>query len=434
MEKLFHYVWKHRLFPLREIATTDGRSVEIVDVGLQNYDAGPDFFNAKICIDGQMWAGNVELHEKASQWKQHGHETDKAYNNVILHVVCEADCEVYNERGEHIPQIELAIPARIQSNYEHLLQEDRYPRCHKYIPKIDPSILEEWFTHLFIERLERKADEIIQRLEAANGSWEDACFQTLARNFGFGINADAFEQWAKAIPLHSVDHHRDDLFQVEAFFFGQAGLLNADAARARHREQMLADDYFQRLSKEYLFLAHKFSLQPIDPHIWRFLRLRPQNFPTIRLSQLAHLHYNRTAGMSQILACKSIADVRKALFTTATPYWQTHYIFGEESDRSDKHLARTSIEGIIINTIVPLLYAYGQYVGDKTLRERAFTMMSEVKVEQNNIVRLWRECGVEVNNACDSQALIQLKKYCDSKDCLRCRIGYHYLRIDEKDV
>ncbi len=435
MEKLFHYVWKHRLFPLKNLVTTDGESVDVVDTGLLNADAGPDFFNAKIKIGGQMWVGNVELHIRSSQWKQHGHDSDRAYNNVILHVVCTADCDVYSEKGDKIPQMELAVPDRIKTNYEHLLREDRYPRCYKLIPYVAPDMLKNWLSQLYIERLERKTGDIMRRLRDCNGSWEDVSFQTLARNFGFGLNADAFEQWAKSIPLRSVGRLRDNLFQIEAVFFGQAGLLNAGSAKPGQREKMLADEYFQRLSSEYKYLSHAFSLQPIDPQVWRFLRLRPQGFPTIRLSQLAQLYFNRTAGLSRLLECNTPSDVEKALATHATTYWQTHYIFGEESEKNAKRLSKASVEVIIINTVVPLLYACGTFRKDETLRGKAFAMMEKVKAEKNNIVALWRECGLEVNSACDTQALVQLKKeYCDRKDCLRCRIGFQYLQIDEKNL
>ncbi len=435
MEKLFHYVWKHRLFPAKSLVTTDGVAVDVVDVGLSNSDAGPDFFNAKVLIDGQMWAGNVELHLKSSQWQQHGHHLDKAYNGVILHVTCEADCEVYNERGEHVPQIVLSIPKNLLTNYDHLLTEDRYPRCYKYFPYIPVHTVHAWLTHLYIERLERKAKDIMTRVEACSGSWEDAFFQTLARNFGFGTNADAFELWARHIPLHSVGHHRDDLFQVEAFFFGQAGLLDPSSARVKQREKMLSDDYFCRLAAEYKFLQKKFSLEPMPAVAWKFLRLRPQAFPTIRLSQLTQLYYNGTAGLSQLLTCDSVKAVEKALSTCATPYWQTHYLFGEESEKSEKTLSKGSKEVIIINTVVPMMYAYGRYRHDKVLRDKAFTLINAIAAEKNMIIRLWQECGLEVRSASDSQALIQLKKeYCDRKDCLRCRIGHQYLRINPANI
>ncbi len=423
MEKLFHYVWKHKMFPLGNLATTTGEAVEVIDTGLHNSDAGPDFFNAKIKIGGRLWAGNVELHLRSSNWKQHGHNQDKAYDNVILHVVTDADCEVFTSQNESVPQLVLPIPDSVKTNYEHLLHEDRYPRCHKLIPQLPKLTVNSWLSALHTERLERKTKDILERLKACDGSWEDAFFQTLARNFGFGINADAFEMWAKSLPLHCVDHHRDDLFQIEAMFLGQAGLLSL-------RDKMQEDEYWQRLNDEYKYLAHKFNLKAMDGRMWRFMRLRPQNFPTVRLSQLAQLYFNRTAGLSQLLNCKDAKELEKALATHATPYWQTHYNFGEESRKNEKRLSKSSILVLLVNTVIPLLFAYGRSNGNESLVNRAVDMMEQLGAEDNNIVRMWRECGLAVDSAADSQALIQLKKeYCDRKECLRCRIGYRYLSL-----
>jgi hypothetical protein len=429
IEKLLHYVWKHKMFPLDGFRTQDGQVVEVLDVGLHNNDAGPDFFNAKIRIGNQVWAGNVELHLKSSQWYQHGHQKDHAYDNVVLHVVCEVDSEVRNSCGELIPQTVLPIPAALFSNYEHLLTEDRYPRCFRIIPSLPKVTLHSWLSALQTERLERKTTDILQRLDRCCGSWEDAFFQTLARNFGFGVNADAFETWAQHIPLKAVDHHRDDLFQIEALFLGQAGLLREEAYPERHRNAVAADEYFARMKAEYTYLAHKFSLQPMDSTLWRFLRLRPQNFPTVRLSQLALLHYNRKADFSQIMECTSTGQIAAALQTQATDYWQTHYLFGEQSARNAKRLSRSSIDVLLINTVIPTVFAYGKYTSSSQFMNRALDLMEQLKAEDNNIVRMWRECGLDVTSASDTQALIQLKKeYCDRKDCLRCRIGYHYLK------
>ena len=428
-EILLHYVWKHKLFPLGGLCTLDGLPVEVIDTGLHNSDAGPDFFNAKVRIGNQVWAGNVELHLKSSQWYLHGHHKDSAYDNVVLHVVCEADSEVRNSCGEPIPQTVLAIPETIMSNYEHLLSEDKYPRCFRIIPSLPKLTLHSWLSALQTERLERKTEDILRRVNLCNGSWEDAFFQTLARNFGFGVNTEAFETWAQHVPLKAVDHHRDDVFQIEAFFLGQAGLLGEGAYPERHRSAVAADDYFVRIKNEYNYLAHKFSLQPMDSTLWRFLRLRPQNFPTVRLSQLANLYYSRKADFSRILECTSIDQTADALQTQATEYWQTHYLFGEPSRHNDKRLSRTSVNLLLINTVIPIIFAYGKYTSGTAMMNRALDLMEELKAEDNNIVRMWRECGLEVNSASDSQALIQLKKeYCDRKDCLRCRIGYHYLK------
>ena len=429
MEKLLHYVWKHKLFPLKQLSTIDGRSVEVIDTGLHNHNAGPDFFNAKIRIDGVDWVGNVELHIKASQWYQHGHDRDAAYNNVILHVVTESDREVCDMDGKVLNQLVLQIPDSLRANYETLLTEDRYPRCHKAIPSIDRLTIHSWMSALVTERMERKSVDILERLKQSNGSWEDAFFQTLARNYGFGVNSDAFEVWAKSFPIHCIDHHRDDLFQIEALFLGQAGLLNPFAIQERHRENAEHDSYFHRLRSEYTFLSHKFQLTPIDYKQWRYLRLRPQNFPQIRLSQLAMLYYKRKGGMRELLECTTIAELTKALDTESTDYWTTHYVFGEESEKAAKKMSASSRQLIILNTVIPLLFAYGRYRRDEVYVERAINLLEQLKAEDNNIVRLWKECGLSVSNAADSQALIQLKnEYCDKKECLRCRIGYRFLK------
>ena len=431
MEKLFHYTWKHRLFPLRSLVTTDGRSVDIVDVGMHNHDAGPDFFNAKIKIDGTLWVGNVEVHLKASSWNLHGHDRDEAYDNTILHVVCEADTDVFTSKGQRLTQLEMPIPDYLRQNYDQLLRDDKYPRCHKIIRDLPQLTVLSWLSALQTERLERKTVDIMSRVNRLDGAWEDAYFQTLARNYGFGVNGEAFEQWAKVLPLKAVDHHRDDLFQIEALFFGQSGLLDINASPLSHRANMEGDEYFHRLLREYKYLAHKFSLTPMDGRQWKFMRLRPQNFPYIRLSQLANLYYNRKAGMSQLIECTTTKELFEALSTQVSDYWQTHYLFGVESEKNDKKMSKSSLEILMINTVIPMLFAFGRYKNNEALVDRAIDFLDELKAEDNNIVRLWRECGMNVKSAGDSQALIQLKKeYCDKHECLRCRIGYQYIKSD----
>lgn len=429
MEKLLHYVWKHRLFPQVNLMTTDRQSVEVIDAGLHNNDAGPDFFNAKLKIGGVMWVGNVELHLKASQWYQHGHERDEAYDNVVMHVVTEADRDVFNSRNERLRQLVISIPQTVKDNYETLLREDRYPRCYRIIPELDTLTVHSWMSALLTERMERKAVDIARRATEANDSWEDAYFQTLARNYGFGVNTDAFETWAKSFPIHNVDHHRDDLFQIEAFFFGQAGMLSPGFIPERYREQADKDPYLSRLRMEYRFLKNKFRMEPIDHNQWKLLRLRPQNFPQIRMSQLVTLFYNRKSNLSRLLDCKTVAEMTELFATQVTDYWQTHYTFGVESERSEKHMSKSSIQLLILNTAVPMLFAYGKYKHSEEYVNRAISILEELKAEDNNIVRMWKECGLSVSNASDSQALLQLKReYCDKKECLRCRVGYRFLK------
>lgn len=429
MEQLIHYVWKHKLFPLVGLKTTDGQDVEVIDPGLHNHDAGPDFFNAKVKIGGTMWVGNVEIHDRSSDWFLHRHDRDVAYNNVILHVAEAIDVDVKTQQGEYPPQMRLQVPTDVREHYEELLATDEYPACYRIIPQLSRLMIHSWMSALQTERLEQKTESIAQRVKECDGSWEAAYFVTLARNYGFGINGDAFELWAKHIPLQSVAHHRDNLMQIEALFLGQAGLLEAVSLPERYHHQALSDSYFIELRSEYQYLAHKFGLQAMDVNQWRFLRLRPQNFPHIRIAQLARLYYEQCAGLSQLLECETIKQVRQLLATQVTPYWETHYLFGEESTRSEKKLSVASLNLQVINTVCPILFAFGKHKNAEKYCERAFDLLDKLKAENNHIVRMWKEVGLKVDTAGDSQALIQLKKaYCDRKDCLRCRIGYEYLK------
>lgn len=429
MEQLIHYVWKHKLFPLTGLKTTDGQEVEVIDTGLHNHNAGPDFFNAKVKIGGTLWVGNVEIHDRASDWFLHRHDRDPNYNNVILHVAESIDVDVKTRRGDYPPQMRLQVPTAVREHYEELLTTDEYPACYRIIPSLSKLMVHSWMSALQTERLEQKTEAIAQRVKDCDGSWEAAYFVTLARNYGFGINGDAFETWAKLIPLQSVAHHRDNLMQIEAFFLGQAGLLDIAAIPERYQQQALNDSYFTELKSEYQYLAHKFGLQAMDANQWRFLRLRPQNFPHIRIAQLAHLYYEQQAGLSQLLECESVKQVRELLATQVTHYWETHYVFGEESAKSEKKLSAASLNLQIINTVAPILFAYGKHKNSEKYCERAFDFLETLKAEENHIVRMWKEVGLMVETAGDSQALIQLKKeYCDRKDCLRCRIGYEYLK------
>ena len=429
MEQLLHYTWKHRLLPLTELTTTDGRRVEIIDPGLHNRNAGPDFFNAKVKIDGTLWVGNVEIHDRASDWYQHGHDHDPRYDNVVLHVCEVVDREVQNSVGHYLPQMSLSVPQHIRDNYDELQKTDQYPPCYRIIPDLTRLTVHSWMAALQTERLERKTEDIRRRAELCGGLWEDAYFVTLARNYGFGINSDTFEQWAMNVPLKAVDHHRDDLFQIEAIFMGQAGLLELDTVPKHYQQDALNDGYFARLRNEYQYLAHKFGMQPMDAAQWNFLRLRPQNFPHLRIVQLANLYFRQTAGLSALLQATTREALHAAFETVANGYWRTHYLFGLPSEPKGKRLSAASRDLLIINTVCPTLFAYGIAHLDEEKQERAITLLEQLRPEHNFIIRQWQQCGLTVENAADSQALIQLKReYCDRHDCLRCRFGYEYLK------
>ena len=419
MEQLLHYVWKHKIFPLKELKTTTGQQVEVIDTGLANTDAGPDFFNAKLKLDGVLWIGNIEIHERSSDWFKHGHHADAGYNSVILHIASEIDTEISRSNGERIPQIQLICPEAVRTNYKELLETDSYPPCYRIIPSLPPFTAHSWMTALQMERFEQKAALLNERLKRCQGNWEDAFFITLARNFGFGLNGDAFETWAHRLPFRAVDKHRNDLFQIEAIFFGQAGIL----------EDSDGDGYYLRLKKEYTYLQHKFGLIPMDASLWRFLRLRPANFPHIRIAQLACLYHRAYGLLSRIMETETLQGVRDILKGGTSEYWLTHYTFGGSSPSRPKTLSNTSLDLLIINTVVTFLYAYGLHKGNRVLCARAGSFLEELKAENNYITRMWEQCGMKASNAADSQALIQLKKeYCDKKKCLYCRIGYEYLK------
>ena len=429
MEQLLHYCWKHRLFPLRQLTTTDNQALEVIDVGLHNANSGPDFLNAKVKIGNTVWVGNVEIHVKSSDWYVHRHEQDAAYNNVILHVAGEIDAEVKTENGRIVPQLQLSVPASVAQHYEQLQTIDTYPPCYEIIPNLSTLTIHAWMSVLQTERLEQKTHDIERRLQQCNGDWEAALFMTLARNYGFGINGETFEQWAKSIPLHAVDHHRDDLFQIEAFFMGQAGLLERHLIPQKYHNTMDEEGYFERLRTEYLYLQRKFSLQPIDGKMWRFLRLRPQNFPYIRIAQLANLYHSRRFGLRNLVESETLDDLKVAMKSAVSPYWETHYVFGSVSKKSEKQLSEASLNVLLINTAIPFLFAYGRHESSEQLCERAINYLEQLKPERNHIVNMWQQCGLDVQNAGDTQALIQLKtQYCDRKECLRCRIGYEYLK------
>ena len=468
MEALLQYCWKHRIFPSPTFTAADGREIEVIDPGLQNFDAGPDFFNAKIRIAGETWAGNVEIHTRREEWYAHGHDRDAAYDNVILHVVrsnppasrshaCREEMAEYgslqpdfiyaNEgrlqeyaasqskvgvktsAGRIVPEISMPVPQYIEDNYAALSATDAYPPCYRIIPELSPVVVTSWMAALQTERLMRKTEDITKTLNLLNGDWEHTYFTALARSMGFGSNSDNLEIWARNMPLNYASHHRDNLFQVEALFFGQAGLLNVAAVHERMKLETAADPYFQRLSNEYAYLSHKFGLQQQRPPQWKFMRMRPQNFPHIRIAQLARLFHERRASLSQLLGCTDVRQLKMLLGCGVSDYWETHYTFGHESRRSSKQLSASSVNSIAINCAIPILFAYGRHNADENLCQRAVDLLEDLPAEQNNIIRLWQEVGMKLHSAADTQALIQLKnRYCDRRDCLRCRFGHEHLR------
>lgn len=430
MEELLHYVWKHKLFPLTGLATIDGKSVEVIDPGLANPNAGPDFSGAKLMIDGTLWAGNVELHLKASDWFLHHHDEDARYDSIILHVVGESDATIHRHDGQLIPQLELQVPEAIRLRYDELQHEDHYPPCYRMVGDLSKLTIHSWLSALLCERLEMRCQQIVERYEQHGKNWNDALFCTLARAFGFGVNGDALDAWARTIDFRTVDKHRDNLLQVEALFFGQAGLLDPSALPTYYREEAASEPYYRQLLDEYTFLAHKFGLKPIDTALWQFARMRPDNSPFVRMAQLAMLYYNRELTASALNDAPSLDTTRALLRAGTSPYWNTHYTFGSTPTASrPKVIGESAIGLLLINAVAPFLFAYGRHRADEAAQEKAINLLEQLPAENNYIIRGWNDCGLTVSNAADSQALIHLKRcYCERRDCLRCRIGYNYLK------
>ena len=423
-ESILHYVWQNKLFATHDLQTTDGEKLEIIDVGRNNTDAGPDFFNAKIRIGDTLWAGNVEIHTCSSDWYKHNHQSDKSYDSVILHVVSKADSVVFRRDGDRIPQLELIYPKQIDANYEQLFDQQKWIPCSDKIRLVSPIFIQSWESALLAERLEQKLNSIDKLLTGSNQHWEEAFYITLARNFGFGTNSQAFESLAKSLPLSVLGKHKDDIFQLEALLFGQAGLLNGDKQ----------DDYSGKLKKEYDFLSLKYGLSSIDGSQWKLLRLRPDNFPYIRIAQFAALIQNSTKLFSRIVEDPKIETIRKMFDSEPSSYWRSRYLFASRSPVHDKKLGVQSINGILINTVVPFLFCYANHKNNDELKSTAIQMLEEVPAERNAIINGWHELGLKAETAFDTQALIQLKKqYCDEKKCLRCRIGHKVLTLQRTE-
>ena len=434
MEQLLHYAWQHRMFPLGTMTTTDGRTLEVIDPGLHNHNDGPDFFNAKIRLDGQLWVGNVEIHLRASDWYRHHHETDAAYNNVVLHVVGMQDCAVQTAlqvaaaNDQKVPTLELQVPTEVEANYRELLAEENYPPCYRIIPRLSKLMVHSWMSALTVERLETKTQRIDQWLERTGGDWERTFFITLARAFGFGTNADAFEEWAATIDPRHISKHRSNAFQVEAFFLGQAGLLGDDGKKGSSKSNGDEEaEHRAQLAQEYRFLQKKFDLTPLPRSRWK-MRVRPQNAPQVRLSQLAELYHSYRLDFSRIREAKDIDALRQ--FLAARTITSVQRNSANEADSTPTYaLSDASIDLLIINAVAPILFAYGRSHQDEAATERAFSLLEAIKPEHNYITRSWARAGITSQHAADSQALIQLKReYCDRKDCLRCRFGYEYLK------
>lgn len=416
-EEFLHYIWKFGNFDIHNLATTAGDELQIIKKGFYNTNAGPDFANARIKLGDTTWAGNVEVHVKSSDWVKHNHAADESYDSIILHVVYEDDKPVKRANGELIPTIELKdrIPGNVYGQYLYLMGSKTWIPCAKEFGSIDGFSLNNWLDRVLVERLERKSGEVLQNLENLNNDLEEAFYVQLSGNFGFKINTEPFKRLARALPYKVIAKHRSSLLQIEALLFGQAGLL----------EGTFKDEYPLKLQSEYKVLKAKFGLTPIPAHNWKFMRTRPSNFPTIRISQLANLLHSTTNLFSSIVEAKNLNVIEKVFDVKASAYWRTHYQFDKESSKaSDKSLGESAIQNIVINTVVPFLFVYANYKGKEELKDDALKLLQEISVEKNHIITGFGKIGYKAANAAQSQALIELKnEFCTHKKCLNCGIS-----------
>lgn len=422
-EDLLHFIWKYKKLQLVDLLTSKNESVQIVDVGQHNLFSGPDFFNAQVYINGQLWAGNIEIHIKSSDWYAHHHEEDPSYNNVILHVVWEDDIAVFRKDGSEIPALELKnyIPDTILSAYQKLFDTSkvRFINCQKEISQVDPFLMENWTERLYLERLERKSEQVFELLKKANNDWEQVLFKLLLKNFGLKINGESFLSIARVLDASVVRKIQHNILQLESAFFGSAGLL---------AEENILDNYFIDLSREYIFLKTKFDLQNASVQKPQFFKLRPPNFPTIRLSQLANLYGRHQNIFASLIEASTLKELYSLFDVTASAYWNTHFTFGKESKRSIKKLTKGFIDLLIINTVLPLKFCYARQVGSD-INEEILAIISEIKKEENNIVSNFEGLGVKSSNAKISQAILQLHtEYCLKNRCLECAVGNSLLR------
>lgn len=420
-EDLLHYLWRTRRFEGTNLHTTQGEPLLILQPGTHNTDGGPDFTNARLRLGDTTWAGNVEIHLLASDWRRHGHQQDRAYDNVILHVVMEEDEPIIRTNGERIPCLEMRqlIPTKLATTYQKLLHNEHWIPCQHHFSDVSEMTKSLWLERLLVERLEHKTTVIAQALARNNNNWEETFYQMLARNFGLKTNAEPFELLATSMPLLTLMKHKSSLLQIEALLFGQAGLLARD----------FADAYPNQLKKEYAFLQKKYQLTPLLGESWKFLRMRPASFPTIRIAQLATLIFQTNHLFSKMLAAADVTELENMFELKLSNYWRTHYVFDKESKPSPKQLGKNTIHLFVINTIAPLLFLYGKLRGEERFQDRAFALLETLPAERNQIIQQWSSLGMEPNTAYETQALLQLKnQYCNQKRCLDCAIGNAILK------
>ncbi|MCT4599529.1 MAG: DUF2851 family protein [Marinifilaceae bacterium] len=424
-EEFLQYLWKNGLFDLNAMRTSDGLLIEIIKIGEYNTNSGPDFLNARIKIGRTIWVGNVEIHVRASDWYRHKHDKDSAYNNVILHVVDIFDNIVKTESNRELPTYIMQYDSNLYNYYRHIRKDSNLQRCISRLNEDGYFELKFWFNSLLLERLERKMEDIFKLLKFNRNSWDDTFYQIFSRYLGMNVNSEPFELLAKSTPLKYVYKQKHSLLQIESLLFGQAGFLNEN----------LNDEYYKSLKTEYQYLKRKYSLESMQSTNWRFMRTRPINFPTLRIAELSSILYSSSHLFSKILEEDDLNRVYNFFKSDTSVYWDTHVKFGKKSEKKKKHLGDTAINILLINVVVPILFSYGKYIKSQKYIDRAYTFLENIKPEKNNITNIVSDCNIKLDNAIESQAIIQLKKECCNKHrCLNCHIGNTILKKTNEET
>ena len=425
-ENLLQFIWQHRLYSTKEpLQSTEGETIIVLHPGSLNTHAGPDFLEARIVLNNTLWAGNIEVHVKSSDWILHQHQKDENYDRLILHVVYNNDAGISTSKGSIFSTLELKsyVDESLFDRYKQLMESNRFIPCESIIGSVPSLTIQIQLERMVAERLEEKTGRILELLTLKNNNWQEVFYIQLARAFGIHINQDAFERLALQTPLHLKKKYKNQQPIIEALLFGQAGFLS---------------DYFDEaypdlLHSEYQYLKKLYDLEPISVHLWKFLRLRPANFPTIRLAQFAQLIFQSTHLFSKMVNAQSLNDLENLFDIDVSGYWLNHYTFRDESAHRKKHLGKSFIHTLISNAVVPSLFIYGKLQGKSNLCEKAIYFLQQLPAESNQIIRKWESKMGVAKNAADTQALLQLhKKYCIPKKCLSCGIGYHILKQGDK--
>lgn len=419
-EDFLHYIWKYKKFDFTNLQTTTGQKVTILKSGEFTKQAGPDFFNAQIEIESQKWAGNIEVHVNASDWYLHNHQNDTAYHSVILHVVWQNDSEIFSANNEPLPVLELKnyVNQSQIENYNNLKQEKSWIYCENQIKSIPQFVYKNWQEKLFFNRLEQKSKPVFELLQHNQNNWEETFYILLAKNFGLNTNGELFYKMAQNIPFDIIRKENNEPENLEALFFGNCNLLN----------NSLEDNYYQNLQKTWNYLQVKYKLEQNNFEKPQFFKLRPDNFPTIRLSQLAVLLNKNQNLFSKIIQANSIFEIETVLKGSTTNYWETHFTFDKISAKKIKSISKSFIHLLVINTIIPIKFAYSNFLG-KDNSEDLMLLLESLPSEKNTVIDKFQQFGIASKNAFDSQTLLHLKKnYCTNSMCLQCGIGLELLK------